>query len=112
MTDAQLDLAFAALSDATRRAILARLLQGEASVTELAAPFDLTARAISKHIAVLEQAGLVARRSDAQRRLSRIRAEPLAQIDSWLDHYRALWNSRFDRLQSRLEQQGESDAQP
>ena len=112
MSDSQLDLTFGALSDATRRAILARLLQGEASVTELAAPFALTSRAISKHIAVLEAAGLVARRSDAQRRLSVIQAQPLAQIDLWLDRYRVLWNDRFDRLQSRLEQHGEPDAQP
>ncbi|CEJ10951.1 HTH-type transcriptional regulator [bacterium YEK0313] len=105
MTDAQLDLAFAALADATRRAILARLLDGEASVAELAAPFALTPRAISKHVGVLEAAGLVARSRDAQRRPSRLRAEPLAGIDRWLDPYRALWNARFDRLERRLAEQ-------
>ena len=105
VTDAQLDLAFAALSDATRRAILARLLDGEASVAELAAPFALTPRAISKHVGVLEAAGLVARSRDAQRRPSRLRAEPLAGIDRWLDPYRALWNARFDRLERRLAEQ-------
>ena len=105
VTDAQLDLAFAALADATRRAILARLLDGEASVAELAAPFALTPRAISKHAGVLEAAGLVARSRDAQRRPSRLRAEPLAGIDRWLDPYRALWNARFDRLERRLAEQ-------
>ncbi|MCZ0737249.1 ArsR/SmtB family transcription factor [Phreatobacter sp. AB_2022a] len=105
MTNAQLDLAFAALADATRRAILARLLDGEASVAELAAPFALTPRAISKHVGVLEAAGLVARSRDAQRRPSRLRAEPLAGIDRWLDPYRALWNARFDRLERRLAEQ-------
>lgn len=105
VTDAQLDLAFAALADATRRAILARLLDGEASVAELAAPFALTPRAISKHVGVLEAAGLVARSRDAQRRPSRLRAEPLAGIDRWLDPYRALWNARFDRLERRLAEQ-------
>lgn len=102
MTETQLDLAFGALADPTRRAILARLLEGEASVAELAAPFDLTARAISKHVGVLEAAGLVARSREAQRRPSRLRAEPLAGIDRWLDPYRALWNARFDRLERRL----------
>jgi DNA-binding transcriptional ArsR family regulator len=102
MTEAQLDSTFAALSDATRRAILARLLEGEASVAELAAPFDLTTRAISKHVSVLEAAGLVARTKDAQRRPSRIQAAPLAQIDRWLDRYRVLWNGRFDRMEQRM----------
>lgn len=102
MIEADLDRAFAALSDPTRRAILSRLLEGEASVAELAAPFALTPRAISKHVAVLEEAGLVVRGRDAQRRPSRIRAEPLAGIDRWLDRYRVLWNSRFDRLERRL----------
>lgn len=102
MNEPDLDRAFAALSDPTRRAILSRLLDGEASVAELAAPFALTPRAISKHVAVLEEAGLVVRGRDAQRRPSRIRAEPLAGIDRWLDRYRVLWNSRFDRLDRRL----------
>jgi DNA-binding transcriptional ArsR family regulator len=105
MTNAQLDLAFSALSDATRRAILARLLEGEASVAELAAPFDLTTRAISKHISVLETAGLVSRSRAAQTRPSRIQAAPLAEIDRWLDSYRVLWNGRFDRLEQRIEKE-------
>jgi DNA-binding transcriptional ArsR family regulator len=97
-----LSATFAALSDPTRRAILARLLQGEASVAELAQPFRMTTRAVSKHIGVLEAAGLVTRGRDAQRRPSRIRAEPLAEVDSWLESYRRLWISRFRRLDERL----------
>jgi len=102
MTDAELDRAFSALSDSTRRAILARLLEGEASVGELAAPFALTTRAISKHVSVLEAAGLVVRTQDAQRRPSRIQAAPLAEIDRWLDRYRVLWSGRFDRMEKRI----------
>jgi len=98
-----LSLTFAALADPTRRAILARLRQGDASVAELAEPFDMTVRAVSKHVGVLEAAGLVTRGRDAQRRPSRIRAEPLAAVDEWLDDYRALWNARFDKLEKRLE---------
>lgn len=105
MNETDLDKTFAALSDPTRRAILGRLLEGEASVAELARPFALTPRAISKHVAVLEEAGLVAKGRDAQRRPSRIRAEPLAEIDRWLDRYRALWNARFDRLDQRLKRE-------
>ncbi len=109
MTSAQLDATFAALSDSTRRAILSRLLQGEASVAELAAPFALTPRAISKHVSVLEAAGLVVRGRDAQRRPSRIRAAPLAEVDQWLDQYRVLWNQRFDRLEQRLSRETKRD---
>ncbi|MFC6081966.1 ArsR/SmtB family transcription factor [Sphaerisporangium aureirubrum] len=97
-----LSAAFAALADPTRRAILARLLDGDASVAELAEPFTMTPRAVSKHIAVLEAAGLVVRGRDAQRRPSRIRAEPLAGIDQWLDSYRRLWQHRFDRMDEGL----------
>lgn len=97
-----LSATFAALADPTRRAILARLREGEASVAELAAPFDMTPRAVSKHISVLEAAGLVTRGRDAQRRPSTIRVEPLADIDRWLEDYRRLWNDRFDRLSDRL----------
>lgn len=93
---------FAALADPTRRAILARLMDGEASVAELAEPFPLTVRTISKHVRVLEDAGLVTRTQDAQRRPSRIRAEPLQEIDRWLRTYRRLWEDRFDRLDRRL----------
>jgi DNA-binding transcriptional ArsR family regulator len=98
----QLSTTFAALADPTRRAILARLLKGDASVAELAEPFQMTTRAVSKHIGVLETAGLVTRSRDAQRRPSRIRAEPLADVDAWLQSYRCLWNSRFQRLDERL----------
>lgn len=108
----QLSLAFGALADPTRRAILAKLLAGEASVAELAAPFEMTPRAVSKHIAVLEAAGLVSRGREAQRRPSRIRAEPLAEIDDWLNAYRRLWTQRFDNLERRLARQekGSNDA--
>jgi len=98
----RLSATFAALADPTRRAILERLLQGEASVIELAEPFRMTTRAVSKHIGVLEAAGLVTRGRDAQRRPSRIRAEPLADIDAWLQGYRPLWTGRFRRLEQRL----------
>lgn len=100
-----LDATFAALADPTRRALLARLRHGEASVAELAAPFDITSRAISKHIAVLEAAGLVVRSRDAQRRPTRIRLEPLVEVDRWLHQYRQLWNDRFDRLTEQLTKQ-------
>jgi DNA-binding transcriptional ArsR family regulator len=102
MQEDRLSATFAALADPTRRTILARLREGEASVAELAEPFALTPRAISKHVAVLEQAGLVSRGKDAQRRPSRIRAEPLVEIDQWLNGYRQLWNDRFDRLSEML----------
>jgi DNA-binding transcriptional ArsR family regulator len=98
----QLSATFAALADPTRRAILERLRQGEASVAELAEPFEMTTRAVSKHIGVLEAAGLVTRGRDAQRRPSRIRAEPLAEVDAWLDEYRRLWHGRFRRLDERV----------
>lgn len=100
--DERLTATFAALADPTRRAILARLVEGEASVAELAEPFAMTPRAISKHVAVLEEAGLVSRGREAQRRPSRIRVEPLADVDRWLSRYRQLWNDRFDRLGERL----------
>ena len=96
--DDRLSLTFNALADPTRRAILHRLLKGQASVGELAEPFDMSTRAISKHIAVLEAAGLVKRTRDAQRRPSRIRAQPLVEIDEWLKVYRCLWVDRFQRL--------------
>jgi DNA-binding transcriptional ArsR family regulator len=102
VTHDHLSTTFAALADPTRRAILERLLKGEASVAQLAEPFEMTTRAVSKHIGVLESAGLVTRSRDAQRRPSRIRAEPLAEIDAWLEHYRRLWHRRFKRLDERL----------
>lgn len=97
-----LSMTFAALADPTRRAILARLTTGEASVAELAEPFDMTMRAVSSHIAVLEAAGLVTRGRDAQRRPSRLRLDPLADIDGWLEDYRKLWTRRFDQLDKHL----------
>jgi DNA-binding transcriptional ArsR family regulator len=100
--DHVLDRVFAALSDSTRRAILARLRNGEASVAELAEPFDMTTRAVSRHIAVLEAAGLVTRSRDAQRRPSRISTAPLEELDRWLGDYRVLWSGRFDKLNERL----------
>ncbi|HXM07776.1 MAG TPA: metalloregulator ArsR/SmtB family transcription factor [Candidatus Acidoferrum sp.] len=96
--DDSLSSTFAALADPTRRAILARLTTGEASVRELAAPFSISERAISKHVGVLQRAGLVSRSRDSQRRLSRIEATPLHDVYSWLDDYRELWTGRFDRI--------------
>jgi DNA-binding transcriptional ArsR family regulator len=89
----QLDTTFAALADPTRRAILARLAKGEASVMELAAPFDMSQPAISKHLKVLERAGLVSRGRDAQRRPCRLEAAPLRDATQWLERYRDLWEA-------------------
>jgi DNA-binding transcriptional ArsR family regulator len=100
----QLDATFAALADPTRRAILARLAQGEASVNELATPFDMSQPAISKHLRVLEQAGLISRSRDAQRRPCRLEAKPLAEADEWLQRYRQFWEANFGRLDSQLEE--------
>ncbi len=97
-----LDAIFAALADPTRRAILARLATGEASVAELAAPFAMSQPAISKHIKVLERAGLVSRGIDAQRRPSRLEARPLAAASEWLEGYREYWESSFQHLDSLL----------
>jgi DNA-binding transcriptional ArsR family regulator len=97
-----LSLTFGALADPTRRAILARLATGEASVTELAKPFDMTLPAISKHLKVLERAGLVVRGRDAQWRPCRIQARPLREADSWIERYRDIWEQRFDRLDAHL----------
>jgi DNA-binding transcriptional ArsR family regulator len=98
----QLSATFAALADPTRRAILARLMQGECSVTELAEPFDMSMPAVSKHLRVLERAGLIARRRDAQRRPCRIEAGPLKEVADWAEHYRHLWEGRLDRLDKYL----------
>lgn len=103
-TEARLDETFAALANATRRAILARLAQGEATVNELAAPFDLQLPAVSKHIKVLEQAGLVVRSRHAQFRPCRLAPDRLAEVASWADQYRELWEQRLDRLDDRLAQ--------
>jgi DNA-binding transcriptional ArsR family regulator len=93
---------FAALADPTRRAILARLALGEASVNELAEPFALSQPAISKHIKVLEQAGLISRSRDAQRRPCKLEPERLRDIAEWLEHYRRFWSESFDRLDEHL----------
>jgi DNA-binding transcriptional ArsR family regulator len=98
----QLSLTFAALADPTRRAILARLAQGEADVSELMKPFDLSQPAISKHLHVLERAGLVMRRRDAQRRPRRLVARPLAEATQWLETYREFWETSFARLEGLL----------
>jgi len=98
LDDARLDETFAALANSTRRAILARLADGEASVNDLAAPFELTLPAISKHIKVLERAGLITRRRRAQFRPCTIDAAPLAQVADWAEQYRHIWDDRFDRM--------------
>ncbi len=109
MTD-QLSMTLGALADPRRRAILARLAQGEASVTELAAPFDISVRAVSKHVSVLEKAGLVARSRDAQKRPSRLEAARLREVSDWLDDFRRLWEDRFDNLDTFLERRKPSQA--
>jgi DNA-binding transcriptional ArsR family regulator len=98
----RLDATFAALADPTRRAILARLAKGEASVKELAEPFDMTQPAISKHLKVLERAGLVERGRDAQRRPCRLVAEPMKAAVRWLGGYREFWDESYDRLDAFL----------
>ena len=107
----RLDATFAALSDPTRRAILARLAKGDASVTELAEPFDMSQPAISKHLKVLERAGLVEQGRDAQFRPRRLRPEPLRDLSGWLETYRRFWDESFDRLDGYLKeiQKGERD---
>ena len=100
----RLDETFAALADPTRRAILARLAHGEATVTELAAPFAMSQPAISKHLKVLERAGLVSRGRDAQRRPCRLEARPLKVAMEWLENYRDYWEESFQRLDSVLDE--------
>jgi DNA-binding transcriptional ArsR family regulator len=100
----RLNATFAALADPTRRAILARLSFGDASVTELAGPFAMTQPAISKHLKVLERAGLIARDRDAQRRPSRLVAKPLAEASGWLEQYRQFWDTSFQRLDGLLDE--------
>lgn len=103
-TSLTLDATFAALADPTRRAILARLAAGEASVAELARPFALSQPAISKHLKVLERAGLVVRGRDAQRRPRRLAPRPLAEASAWLEAYRQLWEANFQRLDALLDE--------
>jgi DNA-binding transcriptional ArsR family regulator len=105
----RLDATFAALADPTRRAILARLVSGEASVMELAGPFAMTQPAISKHLKVLERAGLISRSRDAQRRPCRIEARPLAEANDWLESYRKSWESSFERLDELLDEMKASE---
>jgi DNA-binding transcriptional ArsR family regulator len=99
---AQLDATFAALADPTRRAILARLTLGEATVNELVEPFSISQPAISRHLKVLEEAGLIARGRDAQRRPCRIVGDPLADVSAWLENYRRFWEARYERLDALL----------
>lgn len=102
MVSDHLTATFAALADPTRRAILARLASGESSVTELAEPFEMSLPAVSKHLKVLERAGLITRRRKAQWRPCRIEARPLKDATQWLEHYRRFWDDSFDRLDEYL----------
>jgi len=94
---------FSALADPTRRAILARLISGEASVTELSKPFKMSMPAVSKHLKVLERAGLIARSREAQWRPCRLEAKPLKQVSDWVEEYRQIWEQRLDRLDAYLQ---------
>jgi DNA-binding transcriptional ArsR family regulator len=112
MSPDRLDITFSALADPTRRAILARLASGEASVTELARPFEMSLPAVSKHLKVLERAGLIARGREAQWRPSRLEAGPLKDVADWVDHYRKFWDESLDRLEvylKELQAQGKMD---
>ena len=112
MSDDQLNRTFAALADPTRRAILERLTSGEASVTELAEPFEMSLPAVSKHLKVLERAGLITRSHEAQWRLCRLEAGPLREVADWTEHYRRHWEERFDRLDDflrELQEKGKKD---
>jgi DNA-binding transcriptional ArsR family regulator len=109
MTD-RLSDTFGALADPTRRAILARLVMGEASVTELASPFDMSMPAISKHLKVLERAGLIARGREAQWRPCRLQAGPLQDVAGWVEHYRRFWEQSFDRLDDYLQELKQKDS--
>ena len=104
MSPDRLDAAFSALADPTRRAILARLALGETTVNELAEPFDISLPGISKHLKVLEHAGLISRSRDAQRRPCRIEPAALKEVSDWVEVYRQLWEQRFDRLDDYLKQ--------
>jgi DNA-binding transcriptional ArsR family regulator len=108
----RLNATFAALADPTRRAILSRLASSEASVMELARPFKMSQPAISKHLRVLERAGLISRGRDGQRRPCRIEAKPLAEADDWLESYRRIWEANFQRLDTLLEELKAENNQP
>jgi DNA-binding transcriptional ArsR family regulator len=102
MTSDRLSTTLSALADPTRRAILARLMSGEASVTQLAEPFEMSLPAVSKHLKVLERAGLIVRGREAQWRPCRITAAPLKEVDDWVEHYRRFWTESLDRLDDYL----------
>ena len=104
MTQDHLSATFAALADPTRRAILARLISDEASVTELARPFEMSLPAVSKHLKVLERAGLIERGREAQWRPCRLQAAPLRLVSDWVEHYRKFWDESFDRLDAYLKE--------
>lgn len=103
MTNHELDATFAALADPTRRAILARLAHGDASVLELARPFDMSQPAVSKHLKVLESAGLISRGRDKQRRPCRLEASRLRELEEWIERFRAIWEEKFEALDDVLE---------
>lgn len=111
MTDDPLSRTFAALADPTRRAILSRLAQGEATVNELAEPFDMTLQAVSKHLKVLEAAGLVTRSKTRQQRPARLRREPLADATEWLADHRTFFEGSFDRLEEHLKELQQNERQ-
>lgn len=113
MTD-PLSATFAALADPTRRAILARLTEGEATVNDLAAPFDISLPAVSRHLKVLETAGLISRSREAQARPCKLEADALKRAHSWIEHYRRFWDARFDQLADYLAElrAAEADASP
>ena len=98
----QMSMTLSALADPTRRAILSRLTSGDANVNELARPFDMTVQAVSRHIRVLEDAGLISRRRDAQSRICRLKPQNLEAVDGWLASYRHFWNGSFDRMETIL----------
>ncbi len=107
----QLSRIFAALADPTRRAVLARLTKGQAPVSELAAPFAISLPAISRHLHVLERAGLIAQGRDAQRRPCRLSAKPLREVSTWVEQYRAYWDDHLDRLDTYLRRTQQEDRQ-
>ena len=112
MTTDQLSSTFAALADPTRRGILAQLMSGEASVSELAEPFDISMPAISKHLKVLERAGLITRGREAQWRPCRIQAEPMKEAVDWMENYRMAWEHRLDRLHDYLNEMKAKESGP
>ena len=107
----RLSIIFAALADPTRRAILARLTEGDATVSELAEPFSISLPAISRHLKVLEQAGLISRSRSAQWRSSSLQAEPLREATAWMEHYRRFWDGSFTRLDAHLRRMQQAERQ-